>query len=86
MDIYSTWRRLYVCANRGVPFSNRGDSIHDCFIVQAQAVNASLANGVSEDSSSGSGANPSELGDGLTLDGGIAQRLFQFQLTGDRHR
>lgn len=37
---------------------------------------------MSEDSSAGSGANPSELGDGLKLDSGIAERLFQFQLTG----
>lgn len=41
-----------------------------------------MANGVSEDSSSG--ANSPEMGDGLTLGDGIADRLFQFQLTGTR--
>ncbi|CAM9862204.1 unnamed protein product [Scytosiphon promiscuus] len=49
---------------------------------KAQAVDVSVANGVSEDSASR--ANPSQLGDGLTLEDGIADRLFQFQLTGVR--
>lgn len=53
-------------------------------LLQAQVVDVSLANGVSEEVPSG--ANPSELGDGLTMDGGIADRLFQFQLTGARHQ
>lgn len=49
------------------------------FGAQAQVVDLSVANGVGEDSPS---TNPSELGDGLVLDDGIAQRLFQFQRTG----
>ncbi|CAM9824223.1 unnamed protein product [Ectocarpus sp. 12 AP-2014] len=48
---------------------------------KAQVVDLSVANGVDEDSLS---ANSAELGDGLILDDGIAQRLFQFQRTGVR--
>lgn len=59
-------------------------AIHLYLLLQAQVVDVSLANGVSEDVPSG--ANASELGGGLTMDGGIAQRLFQFQLTGARHQ
>ncbi len=83
LDASNTWQSVN---GKTVPdyFANQPGCMDICFLVQAQAVNASLANGVSEDSSPGSGANPSELGDGLVLDGGIAQRLFQFQLTGDR--
>ncbi|CAM9254896.1 unnamed protein product [Ectocarpus sp. 8 AP-2014] len=48
---------------------------------KAQVVDLSVANGVGEDSLS---ANSAELGDGLILEDGIAQRLFQFQRTGVR--
>lgn len=39
-----------------------------------------LANGAGENIFSAS--DPSDLGEGLTMDGGVAHRLFQFQLTG----
>eukprot|EP00752_Nemacystus_decipiens_P004421 g4036.t1 len=51
---------------------------------KARILGVSLTNGVSADSSAGSDDDPCELGDGLKLDSGIAERLFQFQLTGVR--
>lgn len=39
-----------------------------------------LANGAGDNMFSAS--TPSDLGEGLAMDGGVAHRLFQFQLTG----
>eukprot|EP00903_Cladosiphon_okamuranus_P019263 g17709.t1 len=51
---------------------------------KARILGASLGNGLSDDSTAGLGSNPSELENGLNVDRGIAERLFQFQLTGVR--
>lgn len=52
-----------------------------CPCPQAQAEDAVLDNLVGEELASA--ADILDLGDGLTMESGVAQRLFQFQLTGD---
>lgn len=47
---------------------------------QAQVDDVQLANGAGDNDFSAS--SPFDLGEGLTMDGSIAHRLFQFQLTG----
>lgn len=61
-------------------------SVSLCSVLQARILDVLLANGVGDDLAAGLGANPSEVGDGLNLDSGIAERLFQFQLTGAQHQ